>query len=130
MTLDKTNYAAGEEAKLRIASHFAGKATIALVGDKIEHFIDVDLVAGDNVAPFEVGADWGPGAYAVALTHRPLDVKAKRMPGRAIGLAWFGIDETRTRSTSRSARRQLARPRQTMTLPIKLAGLAPGEEAA
>ncbi len=66
-----------------------GKATIALVGDKLEQFIDVDLVEGDNVVPFKVGADWGAGAYAVALTHRPLDVKAKRMPGRAIGLAWF-----------------------------------------
>ena len=92
VTLDKTNYAAGEEAKLRIASAFAGKATVALVGDKIERFIDVDLVSGDNVVPFAVGGDWGPGAYAVALTHRPLDVGAKRMPGRALGLAWFAID--------------------------------------
>jgi uncharacterized protein YfaS (alpha-2-macroglobulin family) len=66
VTLDKANYAPGDEAKLRIASHFAGKATIALVGDKIEQFIDVDLVEGDNVAPFKVGADWGAGAYAVA----------------------------------------------------------------
>ena len=46
ITLDKTNYAAGEEAKLRIASAFAGKATVALVGDTIERFVDVDLVAG------------------------------------------------------------------------------------
>ncbi|MGH6799066.1 MAG: alpha-2-macroglobulin family protein, partial [Roseiarcus sp.] len=44
VTLDKANYAPGEEAKLRIASAFAGKATVALVGDRIERFIDVDLV--------------------------------------------------------------------------------------
>ncbi len=92
VTLDKTAYAPGDEAKLRISSPYAGKATVALVGDMVERFIDVDLVAGDNVVPFAVGADWGPGAYAVALTHRPLDVKARRMPGRAIGLAWFAID--------------------------------------
>ena len=85
VTLDKTNYAPGEEAKLRIAAAAAGKATIALVGDAVERFIDVDLAKGDNVVPFNVGADWGPGAYAVALTHRPLDVGARRMPGRAIG---------------------------------------------
>ena len=48
ITLDKTNYAAGEEAKLRIASAFAGKATVAFVGDTIERFVDVDLVAGDT----------------------------------------------------------------------------------
>ena len=129
VTLDKTNYAAGEEAKLRIASAFAGKATVALVGDKIERFIDVDLVSGDNVVPFAVGGDWGPGAYAVALTHRPLDVGAKRMPGRALGLAWFAIDRGSHTLDVKLDAPQLARPRQSMTLPIHLAGLAPGEEA-
>ena len=32
-----------------------------------------------------VKADWGAGAYVVALAHRPLDAAAKRMPGRALG---------------------------------------------
>ena len=129
MTLDKTSYAAGEEAKLRIASAFAGKATVALVGDKIERFIDVDLVSGDNVVPFAVGADWGPGAYAVALTHRPLDVGAKRMPGRALGVAWFAIDRGSHALDVKLDAPTLVRPRQSMTLPIHLAGLAPGEDA-
>src|SRR5271170_3593570 len=129
VTLDKTNYTSGEEAKLRIASGFAGKATVALVGDKIERFIDVDLVSGDNVVPFAVGADWGPGAYAVALTHRALDVGAKRMPGRALGVAWFAIDRDAHNLDIALDAPQLARPRQSMTLPIHLAGLASGEEA-
>jgi uncharacterized protein YfaS (alpha-2-macroglobulin family) len=129
VTLDKTNYTSGEEAKLRIASAFAGKATVALVGDKIERFIDVDLVSGDNVVPFAVGADWGPGAYAVALTHRPLDVGAKRMPGRALGLAWFAIDRGSHALDVKLDAPQLTRPRQSMTLPIHLVGLAPGEDA-
>ena len=129
VTLDKANYQAGDEAKLRIASRFAGKATIAVVGDKIEQFIDVDLVEGDNVAPFKVGADWGAGAYAIAITHRPLDAKAKRMPGRALGLAWFGIDAAAHKLDISLGAPEMARPRQTMTLPIKVAGLAAGEEA-
>ena len=111
VTLDKTNYAPGEEAKLRIASAFAGKATVALIGDQVERFIDVDLVAGDNVVPFPVGADWGPGAYAVALTHRPLDVSARRMPGRAIGVAWFAIDRDAHKLDIALDAPQLARPR-------------------
>ena len=111
VTLDKTNYAPGEEAKLRIASAFAGKATVALIGDHVERFIDVDLVAGDNVVPFPVGADWGPGAYAVALTHRPLDVSARRMPGRAIGVAWFAIDRDAHKLDIALDAPQLARPR-------------------
>jgi uncharacterized protein YfaS (alpha-2-macroglobulin family) len=129
VTLDKPSYAAGEEAKLRIASHFQGKATVVLVGDKLERFIDVDLAEGDTVVPFKVGADWGAGAYAVALTHRPLDVKAKRMPGRALGLAWFSIDEGPHKLDVAIGAPEKTRPRQALTLPIKIGGLATGEEA-
>jgi len=129
VTLDKTNYMAGEQAKLRIASAFAGKATIALIGDHVERFIDVDLVQGDNVAPFAVQPDWGPGAYAVALTHRPLDVGAKRMPGRAIGVAWFAIDRDAHALDVRLDAPPLVRPRRSMTVPVHVGGLAPGEEA-
>jgi alpha-2-macroglobulin len=129
VTLDKTSYAPGDEAKLRINSAFAGKATVALVGDKIERFLDVDLVAGDNVVPFMIDADWGPGAYAVALTHRPLDAAMKRMPGRAIGLAWFAIASERRKLDITLDAPSLAKPREPMSLPIKVAGLAPGEEA-
>ena len=93
MTLDKKSYAPGETAKLRIASKATARRRSRWLATKSRSFIDVDLKAGDNVATFEVGADWGAGAYAIALTHRPLDVKEKRMPGRAIGLAWFSIDE-------------------------------------
>jgi uncharacterized protein YfaS (alpha-2-macroglobulin family) len=129
VTLDKTNYAPGEEAKLRIASHAAGKATVALVGDKLEQFIDVDLVEGDNVVPFKVAADWGAGAYAVATTYRPLDAKAKRMPGRALGLAWFGIDSAARKLEVAIGVPEKARPREKLALPIKIGGLDAGEEA-
>ena len=129
VTLDKASYAPGEEAKLRIASHYQGKATIALVGDKLERFIDVDLADGDNVVPFKVGADWGTGAYAVATTYRPLDAKAKRMPGRALGLAWFSIDDAARRLDIAINAPDKTRPRQTTSLPIKIGGLAAGEEA-
>jgi len=129
VTLDKASYAKGEEAKLRIASRFQGKATVALIGDKIEQFIDVDLAEGDTVVPFTVGADWGAGAYAVALTHRPLDVEAKRMPGRALGLAWFAIDEAARKLDVAINAPEKTRPRQPLTLPIKIGGLTAGEEA-
>jgi uncharacterized protein YfaS (alpha-2-macroglobulin family) len=129
VTLDKPAYAPGDEAKLRIASHYAGKATVALVGDKVENFIDVDLVEGDNVVPFKVGGDWGASGYAVALTHRPLDVKAKRMPGRALGLAWFKIDEAARKLEIAIHAPEKTRPRAPVSVPIEIAGLAPGEEA-
>ncbi len=129
VTLDKQSYAPGETAKLNINSRFAGKASIALIGDKLERMLDIDLKEGDNVAPFEVGADWGAGGYAVAITQRPLDVKQKRMPGRAIGLAWFRINEAAHKLDVTIHAPEATRPRQTVKLPIELAGLKEGEEA-
>ncbi len=129
VTLDKTAYAPGEEAKLRIHALSAGKATVALVGERIEKFIDTDIKAGDNVVPFSVGADWGPGAYAVALTHRPLDVAAKRMPGRAIGVAWFAIAPDSRKLDVKLDAPEVARPRGPINIPVQVAGLSPGDEA-
>jgi len=129
VTLDKKTYAAGETAKLNIASKSKGKATVVLVGDKIEKFIDVDLDVGDNSTSFEVGADWGGGVYAVALTHRALDVAQKRMPGRAIGVAWFGVDSPLRKLDVAITAPPTTRPGETLKLPIKIGGLAPGEVA-
>ncbi|MGO9741642.1 MAG: MG2 domain-containing protein [Roseiarcus sp.] len=129
VTLDKKSYAAGETAKLRLAAKADGKATIAIVGAKLEKFIDADLKTGDNVITFDVGADWGAGAYAVAITHRPLDVANKRMPGRAIGVAWFAIDEAARKLGVSIDAPSVTRPREKLELPIAIAGLAPGEKA-
>jgi uncharacterized protein YfaS (alpha-2-macroglobulin family) len=42
----------------------------------------------------------------VATLRRPLDAAAQRMPGRAIGLKWFGIDK-KTRTLQVDCRRRL-----------------------
>ena len=48
--------------------------------------------------------DWLPGAYVTATLYRPLDEKARRMPGRAIGVKWLGVD-TAERDAQGRARR-------------------------
>jgi uncharacterized protein YfaS (alpha-2-macroglobulin family) len=76
-----------------------------------------------------VKAEWGAGAYLVAMAHRPLDVEAKRQPGRALGLAWFEVDrDKRKLEVSLTAPAQL-RPRGPLAIPVRVAGLQPGEEA-
>ena len=129
VTLDKTSYKAGEEMKLAIQSRFAGKATLAIAGDALNEMQMLDLKEGDNHAALPVKADWGAGAYAIVIAHRPLDQAARRMPGRALGLAWFGIDEDAHRIAITLGAPDKIRPRTTLSLPIKLAGLTPGEEA-
>jgi hypothetical protein len=129
VALDKPAYAEGETMQVRLAPRFAGKATLAVISDRVVHLETVDLPEGGRTVPLKVGADWGAGAYLVALAHRPLDVAAKRMPGRALGLAWFGIGrEARRVALDLGAPAQI-RPRGTLDLDVKLANLAPGEEA-
>jgi uncharacterized protein YfaS (alpha-2-macroglobulin family) len=129
VTIDKTNYKPGENLLLNIASRFAGKATIAIVSEKLHSVNVLDVQAGDNHTSIPVGADWGTGAYIVALVHRPLDKAANRMPGRALGLAWFAIDEEAHKIGITLASADKVKPRGPMTIPVDLKGLAPGEEA-
>ena len=129
LRLDKGAYAAGETLRARLQPRFKGQATLAVVSDKLHTLLTVDVPAAGTTVEIPVKAEWGSGAYLVATAYRPLDQAAKRLPGRALGLAWFGIDrDSRTLGVTLEAPAKV-RPRETLTLPIRLAGLTSGEEA-
>ena len=129
VALDKTSFAAGESVNVRLSPRFAGQATVAVVSDKIETLQVVDIASGGTTVSFKADPAWGSGAYVLAMAHRPLDKAAKRLPGRAMGVAWFAIDKaSRTIDVSLGVP-QTMRPRGTMHVPVKLAGLTAGEEA-
>ena len=129
MTLDKPEYAAGAIMKARITSRFAGKVNVAIVSDKVHETRIADLKTGDNEIDIPVSAEWGAGAYAVAFAHRPLDQAARRMPGRALGLAWFGVDRDQRKLQVSIGGPEKMEPRQALSIPVRVAGLAAGEEA-
>src|SRR5450432_2520560 len=107
----------------------AGKLTINVLGDRLLTTQSTDIKEGTAQVRIPVGKDWGTGAYVVATLRRPLDAAALRMPGRAIGIKWFGIDKnTRTLEVKLSPP-ALVRPGTTLKLPIRLGGLSPGEDA-
>lgn len=127
--LDRKDYAPGGTLRVSVHARFAAKATLVIANESVRAMQTVDLKAGDNTIEMPVGEDWGTGAYAVVLAHRPLDVKAKRMPGRALGVAWFSVDASdRGLAVSIDAPEKIL-PRSTLTLPIRLVGLQSGEEA-
>ncbi len=129
VTLDKSGYRDGETMKVAVNSRFDGKATLAIVGDKVEDIQTFDVKTGDNAIQIPVKAEWGSSAYAVAIAHRPLDQAARRMPGRALGLAWFGVDQdTRKLNVAIDAPAKME-PRRPLSIPVRVGGLAAGEEA-
>jgi alpha-2-macroglobulin len=115
--------------QLRLNPRFKGKATLAVVSDRVHDIRVVDVAAEGTNVSLPVQRSWGSGAYVIAIAHRPLDQAAKRMPGRSLGTAWFEVDrDARNLQVSLNAPSS-ARPRGSLTMPIKVAGLAPGEEA-
>lgn len=129
LTLDRASYRAGDTIEARLDPRFAGKATLAVVSDRVHDLQVLDVAAGGTTVRLPVKPEWGVGAYLVALAHRPLDAAAKRLPGRSLGVAWFAVDRAARALTMELGAPDTMRPRGTLALPVKVAGLRPGEEA-
>lgn len=129
IALDKPEYRAGDTMNVAVTARSNGRVTLNVVGDRMLATVNADVKAGLNQLKVPVGRDWGNGAYMVATLRRPLDASAKRMPGRAIGVQWFGIDKAARTLGMDMTLPQVIRPNSTLRVPVKLAGLNPGEEA-
>ncbi|MGM4927834.1 alpha-2-macroglobulin family protein [Tardiphaga sp. 619_E2_N8_5] len=128
-SIDKPEYLSGDTMIVSVNARTAGLLTINVLGDRLLTTQSIQVKEGQSQIKIPVGKDWGTGAYVVATLRRPLDAAAKRMPGRAIGLKWFGIDKkARTLDVALSPP-ALIRPSTTLKLPVKLGGLNPGEDA-
>jgi uncharacterized protein YfaS (alpha-2-macroglobulin family) len=135
-TLDKTGYQAGETAKLFVKAPFAGEAELVIASDKVLSMRSFTLPEGGTTLEIPVDANWGSGVYALVTAYRPPVPPAAggngtsaRGPGRAVGVAWIGVDlAPRTLNVTLSGP-DVARPRAPVAVPIRVAGLAQGEEA-
>ena len=127
--LDKPSYKAGETAKLKVVSKTGGRALVTVLASGLMSHKQIDVPKGGSEIPIEVGEGWGAGAYVATMLYRPMDIAAKRMPGRALGVKWLGLDQT-----SRTLKVTIAAPEKIksgakLTVPVKLDGLKAGEEA-
>ncbi|SFL57076.1 hypothetical protein SAMN03159423_2552 [Bradyrhizobium sp. NFR13] len=128
-SIDKPEYQSGDTMTVSVNARTAGLLTINVLGDRLLTTQSVAVKEGASQIKIPVGKDWGTGAYVVATLRRPLDAAAKRMPGRAIGLKWFGIDKKARTLDVALTPPALIRPSTTLKLPVKLGGLNPGEDA-
>lgn len=129
VALDRASYKVGETAKLRIATKAGGKALISVLSDGLLSQQEIEVPNGGGEAEVKVGEEWGPGAYVTAMLYRPLDESLKRMPSRAIGVAWLGLDQAEKTLTVSINAPEKIKSGTTLTVPVKLEGLKQGEEA-
>jgi alpha-2-macroglobulin len=129
VALDRPEYRSGDTMTVAVTARNAGQVTLNVVGDHLLATQTASVKEGTTQLKVPVGRDWGTGAYIVATLRRPLDAPAQRMPGRALGVQWFSIDKTAKTLTVDLNAPSLLRPNTTLHVPIKVSGLASGEEA-
>ncbi len=129
IALDKGEYAAGDTMNVAVTARTAGKVTLSVIGNRLLKTVEQDVSQGVAHLQLPVGNDWGSGAYVVATLRRPLDTGAGRMPGRAIGVQWFSVDRKARTLAVNMDLPTLVRPNGALRIPLKVIGLAAGEEA-
>ncbi len=129
VALDKTDYKSGDSMNVAMTAATAGRLTINVFTDRMVASQSQDVKAGTAQIKLSVGKDWGTGAYLVVTLRRPLDAAAQRMPGRAIGVQWFSIDRTAHTLALNMKLPATMRPNSTLSIPVRVTGLASGEEA-
>ena len=129
IALDKPEYLPGESMTVAVTARTAGKVTLNVIGDRLLSTTTADVPAGTAHLRIPVGSDWGSGAYMVATLRRPLDARAEHMPGRSIGVQWFSINRKAHTLALDLQLPALLQPNSALAIPVKVSGLAPGEEA-
>ncbi len=128
IALDKSQYQSGDTLNVAVTARTAGRLTVNVFTDRLVESQEETVKAGTEHVAIKVGKDWGTGAYVVATLRRPLDAPAKRMPGRAIGVKWFGIDRAAHTLAMSMDLPATLRPQSTLDVPVKVAAFKPGDD--
>ena len=129
VSLDKQAYRIGDTAQVQITPPFAGKAQILVIDNRVIETRQVDIGKDGATIALPVTEAWGAGAYVTAIVYRPMDLGNRRMPARAIGLAWAGVDPGSRRLSVAIESGDVVRPRQTVPIRLTIANARQGETA-
>ncbi|WP_338661999.1 alpha-2-macroglobulin [Pararoseomonas sp. SCSIO 73927] len=84
---DRQAYAGGSTARLRITPPFAGRASVAVLTDRVLSVRDVDVAAGGADVEIPVDAGWGPGAWVAVTVFRPGETPVPGAASPSLGAA-------------------------------------------
>ncbi|HUH77092.1 MAG TPA: alpha-2-macroglobulin family protein, partial [Devosia sp.] len=129
VALDKAVYSVGDIAKLKLDPQFAGTALVMVIDNRVIDMQAVDVPAEGTTVELPVTDAWGPGAYVTAVLYRPADAAEKRMPSRALGLAFADVDPGDRKFEVTLSVPEVTLPRQSFTAKVELGNLAAGQTA-
>lgn len=135
VTLDKASYRAGETARVFVDPPYAGEALVTVLGRGVLETRRLTVPAGGAELALPVDDTWGAaGAYVAVTLLRPGRPEggaqdAPPAPGRAIGLAWLGIDRSDRVLNVAILAPPETRPERRLAVPVAVSGLDVGEKA-
>src|SRR5690606_20188653 len=112
----------------KISPRFAGELLVAIGSEKLFSTVTASVPAEGAEIEIPVSEDWGAGAYVTATLFRPADAET-RMPARALGVKWLSVDPAARKLSVELGIAERSAPREELSIPVALAGLAPNEEA-
>ncbi len=118
---ERRGYQPGETARLRITPPFAGRASVAVLTDRLVSLREIEVPEAGTEVEVPVEEGWGPGAHVAVTVFRPGESPAGR-PGRALGLAWIGLDPAPRRLAVAIESPDLVRPNTRVEVPVRVAG--------
>ncbi|HVR67517.1 MAG TPA: MG2 domain-containing protein [Verrucomicrobiae bacterium] len=127
VSTDKELYGVGDVAHVAVKPPFAGKMTVLIATDHVLETRMVDVPAAGTQIDVPVDPTWGAGAYVLATAYRPDGGQGQPGPGRAIGVAWLGVDTSnRTLKVALQLPDNVS-PRQTIDVPVTVTGASSTE---
>ena len=125
LAAERRGYAPGETARIRITPPFAGRASVAVLTDRVLSLREIEVAESGTDVEIPVDAAWGAGAHVAVTVFRAGQSPAGR-PGRALGLAWIGLDPAARRMEVAIETPDLIRPRTRIEVPVRIAGATGG----
>ncbi len=118
--------APGAQVKIALDAPYAGEALIAVATDRVQWVERYRLDGRTREIVIPTKAAWGSGFYVLATVITPRDVVEQPVPRRAMGVIYVPFDMSqRTLSLSLDLP-ELTRPRQKITVPVKVDGAQAG----
>ncbi len=116
VSADRTSVPVGQSVRIHIAPPFAGEATLLVLSDKVLASRDLTVTEAGTTVDVPVEASWGPGAYVAVHVFRG---SSGTRPGRAVGLAWVGVDPSARTMAVTITVPEKTLPRGRLQVPVK-----------
>ncbi|SDG69138.1 alpha-2-macroglobulin family protein [Roseospirillum parvum] len=123
--------ALGDTARVAVTVPRAGQLLVAVAHQQVVTTRALTVEPGTTTLELPVTEDWGVGAYVSATLFTPgaVDGAETHGPGRAVGLAWVGVDPAPRRLSVSLDPPAEVTPRQTVNIPLQVAGAGVAEGA-